>query len=88
MRSIGSRLHPITNVVCEYVLCDYVAGDAENLDVAENSAVTWVDTLNVTRLIPIEQIYPPVLDCIGASEVRRDRRVNLAGGESNNAPTA
>lgn len=30
---LGSRLHPTTRVMCDYVLCDYVTGAAKNLDV-------------------------------------------------------
>lgn len=68
-RKLGSRLHPSTGVICEYVLCDYVAGEARNLDVVENVAVIWVSTADLTRFVPAEQIYGPALralDTIGA----------------------
>lgn len=61
VRKLGSRVHPVTRVICEYVLCEYVAGEATNSDVAENSSVLWVPNSELTRLIPAEQIYPPVL---------------------------
>lgn len=59
-RALGSRLHPTTKVLCEYVLCDYVTGMAKNLDVVENIDVLWAETTDLTRFIPADQIYEPV----------------------------
>ncbi|WP_216213785.1 NUDIX hydrolase [Amycolatopsis aidingensis] len=64
VRGLGSRLHPVTNVFCEYLLCDYLAGDAENVDVVENVSVIWADKSKLTRFIPAEQIFPPILDAL------------------------
>lgn len=64
VRSLGSRLHPITNVMCDYLLCEYLAGDAENVDVVENVSVTWTDRAALTRFIPAGRIFPPVLDAL------------------------
>lgn len=64
VRSLGSRLHPITNVMCDYLLCEYLAGDAENVDVVENVSVTWADRTDLTRFIPAERIFPPVLEAL------------------------
>ncbi len=58
---IGRRLHPATQVMCEYFACDYLAGMVENLDPVENAAVTWTECAKVSRFIPIATIYPPVL---------------------------
>lgn len=66
---LGSRLHPITNVLCDYVLCDYVAGHAENADEFENVDVRWVGRDELERLIPADQIYRPVLDALELSAV-------------------
>lgn len=33
---LGGRLHPVTGVMCEYFLCEYLAGEAHNSDVLEN----------------------------------------------------
>lgn len=66
---LGSRLHPMTNVFCDYTLCDYIAGDAANLDAAENSAVAWVDTRSLTCLIPGERLYPPVRKSLHIAEL-------------------
>lgn len=58
---IGSRLHPVTSVVCEYYWCDYLAGEAENRDAVENAGVTWAPHQDLTKFVPRENIYPPVL---------------------------
>jgi len=66
---LGSRLHPATNVMCDYVLCDYVGGVAKNVDVYENVDVAWVSKVELARLIPAGRIYPPVLDALELSNV-------------------
>lgn len=58
---LGSRVHPITNVLCEYVLCDYLNGEPENRDMGENVSVTWAVTSRLTHFIPAEHIFAPVL---------------------------
>lgn len=63
-RSLGSRIHPVTRVLCEYVLCDYVVGTTTNADAVENAGVTWAVRSQMIRLIPVERIYPPVLDVL------------------------
>lgn len=60
-RSLGSRLHPLTGVQCEYFLCDYLAGEASNTDIIENVDVTWARRDAVTRFIPADTIFPPIL---------------------------
>ncbi|MBE1606342.1 8-oxo-dGTP diphosphatase [Actinopolymorpha pittospori] len=60
-QNLGTRLHPLTHVYCEYFLCDYLAGTAENRDVVENVDVTWVQRGDLTRFIPRDSIYPPVI---------------------------
>jgi 8-oxo-dGTP pyrophosphatase MutT (NUDIX family) len=64
VRTLGSRLHPITNVHCDYLLCEYLAGDAENVDVVENVSVVWTDRMGLTRFIPADQIFPPILEAL------------------------
>ena len=44
-----------------YFLCDYLAGEAENRDEIENTSVLWAPRENVTRFIPKQRIYAPVL---------------------------
>ncbi|MGZ3147944.1 NUDIX hydrolase [Lentzea chajnantorensis] len=61
---LGTRLHPATQVLCEYVLCDYVAGAAKNVDAFENADVQWVDKSSLVGLIPAERIYQPVLKAL------------------------
>ncbi|MFI1589618.1 NUDIX hydrolase [Streptomyces halstedii] len=60
-RRLGNRLHPATGVLCDYFLCEYLAGEATNSDVAENIDVMWVPRNAVTRFIPVDTIYPPIL---------------------------
>lgn len=72
VRNLGSRLHPITHVYCDYLLCEYLGGDAQNLDVAENVSVTWTTSDRLTRFIPIDRIFPPALEAI--EELAHDRR--------------
>ncbi|MGH3806076.1 MAG: NUDIX hydrolase [Pseudonocardiaceae bacterium] len=64
IRDLGSRVHPITNVLCDYLLCEYMTGEAENMDPAENVGLTWADKATLTRYIPAEQIFPPVLEAL------------------------
>jgi hypothetical protein len=66
LRSLGRRLHPITNVHCEYLLCEYLGGEAENKDLAENVSVTWTPINRLTRFIPTDRIFPPVLEALEA----------------------
>ncbi len=66
-RNLGRRVHPITSVVCDYMLCEYVSGEATNSDIEENLSVTWVDKERLDRIIPVEHIFPPVLEALGIS---------------------
>ncbi|MEV6074514.1 MULTISPECIES: NUDIX hydrolase [unclassified Streptomyces] len=61
---LGDRLHPVTGVLCEYFLCEYLAGQATNSDVAENIDVMWVPRKAVPRFIPVDTIFPPVLTAL------------------------
>ncbi|MFI5803351.1 NUDIX hydrolase [Streptomyces sp. NPDC051561] len=65
-RKLGERLHPVTGVHCLYFLCEYLAGDAKNSDAVENVDVAWVPKSEVTRFIPTETIYPPILQALEA----------------------
>jgi 8-oxo-dGTP diphosphatase len=66
VRKLGNRLHPITNVHCEYLLCEYLGGQAENKDLAENVTVTWAPINRLTRFISADRIFPPVLEVLEA----------------------
>lgn len=61
---LGSRLHPLTGAQCEYYLCDYVHGEAGNQDVLENADVVWAPRAGITRFIPAEKIYPPIMEAL------------------------
>ncbi|MFD7705642.1 NUDIX hydrolase [Streptomyces sp. NPDC059786] len=58
---LGSRLHPVTGVIADYYLCDYLAGEAANRDPLENVDVTWVPRTSLTRFIPSDKIYSPIM---------------------------
>ncbi|MEU6442488.1 NUDIX hydrolase [Streptomyces sp. NPDC047046] len=60
-RHLGNRIHPLTGVLCEYFLCEYLAGEATNSDTTENAAVMWVPRNAVPRFIPVDTLFPPVL---------------------------
>ncbi len=60
-KHLGNRLHPATGVLCEYFLCEYLAGEATNSDTAENIDVMWVPRNAVPRFISVDTIFPPVL---------------------------
>jgi 8-oxo-dGTP pyrophosphatase MutT (NUDIX family) len=62
VRHLGNRLHPLTNVHCNYFLCEYLAGEAVNRDVVENVDVAWVERAHLARFIPRGTVFPPVLD--------------------------
>jgi 8-oxo-dGTP pyrophosphatase MutT (NUDIX family) len=64
VRNLGSRLHPITRVHCDYLLCDYLTGEPQNADPVENVSVTWALTSRLTQFIPAEQIFPPILTAL------------------------
>ncbi|MFI8872440.1 NUDIX hydrolase [Streptomyces sp. NPDC055243] len=66
-QDLGERLHPKTGVVAAYYLCDFLAGDASNRDALENVDVTWVPRAALTRFIPQDQIYPPILSALEAT---------------------
>jgi len=71
-RSLGSRLHPITNVHCDYLLCDYLTGDPQNLDPVENVSVTWASMNRLTRFIPVEQVFPPIFEALRTLDEPRE----------------
>ncbi|MEU2484073.1 NUDIX domain-containing protein [Streptomyces sp. NPDC012617] len=64
---LGSRVHPKTGVLASYVLCDYLAGEAVNRDSVENTDVTWVPLASLTRFIPTDRIFPPILSALEAA---------------------
>jgi 8-oxo-dGTP diphosphatase len=61
---LGSRLHPVTGVRCEYYLCAYLAGEVENLDSDENVSVIWAPRSDLTKFVAANLIYPPVLHAL------------------------
>ncbi|MCE7080116.1 NUDIX hydrolase [Streptomyces sp. ST2-7A] len=66
-RPLGERLHPLTGVHCTYFLCEYLAGEATNRDTIENLDVTWVPRNALTRFIPTDTVFPPILAALEES---------------------
>ncbi|MFI2349725.1 NUDIX hydrolase [Streptomyces sp. NPDC019443] len=60
-RHLGTRIHPVTGVVADYQLAEYLMGEATNRDDRENDAVAWVPITQLPKFIPLEQIYPPIV---------------------------
>jgi 8-oxo-dGTP pyrophosphatase MutT (NUDIX family) len=67
---LGKRRHPKTSVWCEYYLCDYLAGEAENRDADENVSVVWARCEEVTKFIPSHLIFSPVLEALSEEGLR------------------
>jgi 8-oxo-dGTP pyrophosphatase MutT (NUDIX family) len=65
--ALGQRVHPVSGALCGYYLAEYLAGEATNRDTAENASVTWVPITSLTRFIPADRIYRPVLDALGVA---------------------
>ncbi|RKN40944.1 NUDIX hydrolase [Streptomyces hoynatensis] len=63
-RQLGQRLHPVTGVEAVYHLADYLAGEATNRDPIENTDVTWAPISVLTRFIPADRIFPPILTAL------------------------
>lgn len=64
VRDLGSRIHPVTGVLCDYFLCVYLAGHAENRDAAENVDAIWIPRQRVAQFIPADRIFPPVVQAL------------------------
>ncbi|MEV7034581.1 NUDIX hydrolase [Streptomyces sp. NPDC093272] len=64
---LGERVHPVTNVMASYYLADHLAGEPQNRDPLENIDVAWVPRAALTRFIPAEQIFPPILNALEAA---------------------
>jgi 8-oxo-dGTP diphosphatase len=54
---IGSRVHCDTNILCQYVHCIYISGEASNLDLHENDDVRWVQANDVKSYVT-SSLYP------------------------------
>jgi 8-oxo-dGTP diphosphatase len=72
LRCLGRRVHPVTKVLCEYVLCEYLTGDARNVDPVENVSVVWAERSEIPRFIPEQQIFSPVYNALGLAEKSAD----------------
>jgi 8-oxo-dGTP pyrophosphatase MutT (NUDIX family) len=57
---IGQRLHPNTQVECDYYHCVYLHGNIKNADPDENSEVRWVPIEKAAQYFTSD-IFPPIL---------------------------
>lgn len=64
---LGSRVHPVTGAFCDYYAAEYLTGEAANQDPLENASVQWVPISSLTRFIPADRIYPPILAALEAA---------------------
>lgn len=64
---LGGRLHPSTDVLAAYYLCEYLTGEVANRDPQENVDVAWVPVAALTRFIPAERIFEPILSALEAA---------------------
>jgi 8-oxo-dGTP diphosphatase len=51
----------VTGALCEYVLGEYLAGEASNTDAVESIDVIWVPQKLGAPLISVDTIFPPIL---------------------------
>lgn len=63
---LGSRVHPATGALCDYYAAEYLTGEATNQDPLENASVQWVPIASLTRFIPADRIYAPILTALEA----------------------
>lgn len=83
VRPLGSRLHPVTLVHCQYFLCEFLAGEAENRDVVENVDVAWVEQAQLGRFIDRATAFPAAFDpepSIGRRLAGLSLRRSMRGG--------
>lgn len=64
---LGTRVHPVTGVLATYYACEYLAGEAVNRDPVENADVAWVPVSALTKFIPADRIYAPILTALEAA---------------------
>jgi excisionase family DNA binding protein len=65
IKKLGKRVHPDTNVIIYYWICEYIQGEPKNLDDYENEEVKWVDADKVLDLTTSD-VYPPIKEYIRA----------------------
>ena len=46
---------------CQYFRCAYLTGEPENRDAVENADVLWVPRRDLTRFLPADNVFPPIL---------------------------
>ena len=59
IHQIGSRRHPVTDVVIHYIACHYLRGQETIKNTKEVKEIRWVNPVDLTAYIP-EFIYPKI----------------------------
>lgn len=59
---LGSRIHPETGVLIDYVICNYLSGHAYRKDNRELKDVRWIHPKFLKSYIPVNNIFPPILE--------------------------
>jgi 8-oxo-dGTP diphosphatase len=59
VKKLGQRVHPQTKAGISYWLCEYLQGQASNVDSSENTEVRWVGLLEPEKLFTTNY-YPAV----------------------------
>ncbi|GAA2587096.1 hypothetical protein Stube_58140 [Streptomyces tubercidicus] len=67
-KHLGNRLHPATGVLCEYFLCEYLAGEATNSGAADNIDAMWGPQKRGDPLHLRRYDLPPVLAVLAVLE--------------------
>lgn len=75
-RMLGARVHPDTKVLCNYVLCAYLDGIAENRDPEENSDVRWIHAREVADYVTSD-IFVPIRGLLQAIAADPSQRASL-----------
>jgi hypothetical protein len=53
--------------MADYQLAEYLMGEASNRDPIENADVAWVPIAALTKFIPADRIYAPILEALEAA---------------------
>ncbi|MCA9376515.1 NUDIX domain-containing protein [Candidatus Nomurabacteria bacterium] len=58
IKRLGRRIHPDTNVIIQYWLCEYIEGKIYNVDTSENADVKWVGLVEPEKLFTSNYYHP------------------------------
>jgi len=58
LRRLGRRKHPVTNVICNYWIVEYISGEISNGDPHENQEVDWVSLYDYHGKVSSSLFHP------------------------------